>query len=88
MTPAVRRLLREHGLGPAQIHGTGGGGRITRDDVLAVVEAHPDRDTAAPVPVLAAAPARGRVRDRRARPRPQRPDRSCSPTAPTKSSCR
>jgi 2-oxoisovalerate dehydrogenase E2 component (dihydrolipoyl transacylase) len=39
MTPAVRRLLREHGLSPAQVAGTGGGGRITRDDVLAVVEA-------------------------------------------------
>jgi len=39
MTPAVRRLLREHDLSPAQIHGTGGGGRITRDDVQAVIEA-------------------------------------------------
>ena len=39
MTPAVRRLLREHALRPEQIVGTGGGGRITRDDVLAVVEA-------------------------------------------------
>jgi 2-oxoisovalerate dehydrogenase E2 component (dihydrolipoyl transacylase) len=39
MTPAVRRLLREHELSPAQIQGTGGGGRITREDVLAVVEA-------------------------------------------------
>jgi 2-oxoisovalerate dehydrogenase E2 component (dihydrolipoyl transacylase) len=38
MTPAVRRLLREHDLRPEQIAGTGGGGRITRDDVLAVVE--------------------------------------------------
>ncbi len=38
MTPAVRRLLREHALRPDQIVGTGGGGRITRDDVLAVVE--------------------------------------------------
>jgi 2-oxoisovalerate dehydrogenase E2 component (dihydrolipoyl transacylase) len=38
MTPAVRRLLREHGLKAEQITGTGGGGRITRDDVLAVVE--------------------------------------------------
>src|SRR6266536_6708402 len=34
MTPAVRRLLREHGLTAAQIVGTGGGGRITREDVL------------------------------------------------------
>ena len=39
MTPAVRRLLREHELSAAQIVGTGGGGRITREDVLNVVEA-------------------------------------------------
>ncbi len=39
MTPAVRRLLREHGLSAEQVRGTGGGGRITREDVLAVVEA-------------------------------------------------
>ncbi len=38
MTPAVRRLLREHGLEASQVHGTGGGGRITREDVLAHVE--------------------------------------------------
>src|SRR5882762_4267934 len=38
MTPAVRRLLREHGLAPAQIAGTGGGGRITREDVTNYVE--------------------------------------------------
>jgi 2-oxoisovalerate dehydrogenase E2 component (dihydrolipoyl transacylase) len=38
MTPAVRRLLREHGLTAAQIVGTGGGGRITRDDVTNFVE--------------------------------------------------
>jgi 2-oxoisovalerate dehydrogenase E2 component (dihydrolipoyl transacylase) len=39
MTPAVRRLLREHGLAAEQVPGTGGGGRITREDVIAVVEA-------------------------------------------------
>ena len=39
MTPAVRRLLREHGLAPDQVRGSGGGGRITRENVLAVVEA-------------------------------------------------
>ena len=38
MTPAVRRLLREHELSADQVHGTGGGGRITREDVLKVVE--------------------------------------------------
>jgi 2-oxoisovalerate dehydrogenase E2 component (dihydrolipoyl transacylase) len=38
MTPAVRRLLREHGLQAAAIVGTGGGGRITREDVTDYVE--------------------------------------------------
>ncbi|MEI7745339.1 MAG: biotin/lipoyl-containing protein, partial [Chloroflexota bacterium] len=37
MTPAVRRLLREHGLEATQVPGTGGGGRITREDVVAQV---------------------------------------------------
>ena len=56
MTPAVRRLLREHGLSPDQIVGTGGGGRITRDDVQAVVEAI-RTGAAAPVPATAASSA-------------------------------
>jgi 2-oxoisovalerate dehydrogenase E2 component (dihydrolipoyl transacylase) len=38
MTPAVRRLLREHGLTATQIVGTGHGGRITREDVTNYVE--------------------------------------------------
>ncbi len=39
ITPAVRRLLLEHRLEPVLIIGTGGGGRITREDVLDYVEA-------------------------------------------------
>ena len=46
MTPAVRRLLREHGLSAAMIVGTGGGGRITREDVTDYVES---QRTGAPV---------------------------------------
>jgi pyruvate/2-oxoglutarate dehydrogenase complex dihydrolipoamide acyltransferase (E2) component len=38
MTPAVRRLAREHGVDLALISGTGQGGRVTRDDVLKFVE--------------------------------------------------
>lgn len=34
LSPAVKRLLKEHSLNPAQITGTGKGGRITTDDVL------------------------------------------------------
>jgi pyruvate dehydrogenase E2 component (dihydrolipoamide acetyltransferase) len=40
LSPVVRRLIAEHGLDPAQIPGTGAGGRITRTDVLAFIDAH------------------------------------------------
>jgi 2-oxoglutarate dehydrogenase E2 component (dihydrolipoamide succinyltransferase) len=56
LSPVVRRLISEHGLDPAQIKGTGAGGRITRNDVQALIEAAPK--TAAP----AAAPARERAK--------------------------
>ncbi len=52
LSPLVRRLIDEHGLDPATIAGTGIGGRITREDVLAVVE---DRGTA-PAPSMASTP--------------------------------
>ncbi len=56
MTPAVRRLLREHGLSPEMIVGTGGGGRITREDVIDHVEAvRTGRPVGSQVPVAAAA---------------------------------
>ncbi len=35
LSPAVRRLLAERGLTPSQVRGTGQGGRITVEDVLA-----------------------------------------------------
>jgi 2-oxoglutarate dehydrogenase E2 component (dihydrolipoamide succinyltransferase) len=38
LSPAVRKLLKEHGLTASQIAGTGKGGRITHDDVLKHVE--------------------------------------------------
>ena len=94
MTPAVRRLLREHGLTAAQIVGTGGGGRITREDVTNYVES---QRTGQPVGGQAvggaAAPPRhgGRARrpPRRGRPRQRRrpaaapapPRRAAAPAA-------
>jgi 2-oxoglutarate dehydrogenase E2 component (dihydrolipoamide succinyltransferase) len=39
LSPAVRRLLSEHSLDPATIRGTGQGGRITVEDVLAAIAA-------------------------------------------------
>jgi 2-oxoisovalerate dehydrogenase E2 component (dihydrolipoyl transacylase) len=41
MTPAVRRLVREHSIDVAQLQGSGAGGRVTRDDVLAFIERGP-----------------------------------------------
>jgi 2-oxoisovalerate dehydrogenase E2 component (dihydrolipoyl transacylase) len=64
MTPAVRRLVREHNIDITQLKGTGAGGRVTRDDVLAFVEgagkpaAQPAAEAPAETaPAAAAAPA-------------------------------
>jgi 2-oxoisovalerate dehydrogenase E2 component (dihydrolipoyl transacylase) len=71
MTPAVRRLLREHGLSAAQVPGSGGGGRITRDDVQAVVEANRTGNAAAAPPaVVATRPTASPAPDVAARPGP------------------
>jgi 2-oxoisovalerate dehydrogenase E2 component (dihydrolipoyl transacylase) len=55
LTPAVRRLAREHDIDLAMIAGTGHAGRITREDILAFVEAQ--RTGRAPATALAPAPA-------------------------------
>jgi pyruvate dehydrogenase E2 component (dihydrolipoamide acetyltransferase) len=38
LSPVVRRLLDENGIDPADVQGTGLGGRITRADVLGVID--------------------------------------------------
>jgi len=53
LSPAVRRLVLEHGLDPTSIKGTGKDGRLTKEDVLAAAA---EAAKAAPAPV-AAAPA-------------------------------
>jgi len=60
MTPAVRRLVREHNLDVAALTGSGADGRVTREDVLAFIErgaAAPAPAPAAPAAPAAAAPA-------------------------------
>jgi pyruvate/2-oxoglutarate dehydrogenase complex dihydrolipoamide acyltransferase (E2) component len=37
-SPVVRRLAREHHIDLSAVHGSGAGGRVTRDDVLALVK--------------------------------------------------
>lgn len=38
LSPLVRKLVREHGIDPSAVVGTGAGGRVTKDDVLNHVE--------------------------------------------------
>jgi 2-oxoisovalerate dehydrogenase E2 component (dihydrolipoyl transacylase) len=60
LSPAVRKLAAEHGLDPATLRGSGLGGRVTRDDVLAAVGGGQAAAaaSAAPAPIKApAAPA-------------------------------
>ena len=58
LSPAVRKLAAEHDIDPTTIRGSGMGGRVTRDDVLAALET----TAAAPqAPPRAPAPAPARV---------------------------
>ncbi|WP_426572659.1 dihydrolipoamide acetyltransferase family protein [Aquihabitans sp. McL0605] len=49
-TPAVRRLLAEHGLDAAEVVGSGRDGRITRNDVLAAAAQRTRPSAPAPMP--------------------------------------
>ncbi|MEA2524039.1 MAG: hypothetical protein QOF73_1266 [Thermomicrobiales bacterium] len=64
-SPVVRRIAEEHGLEIAQIEGTGIGGRVTKQDILAYVDrmqtpteepAASEERFAAPVPTPSSAP--------------------------------
>ena len=60
LSPVVRKLISENGLDVSRITGTGPGGRITRDDVVAMIESgsgHASAPNAAPVPTAPAASA-------------------------------
>ena len=61
MSPAVRRLVLEHGVDPTRIKGSGKDGRLTKEDVLAAANNAPEAapaPAAAPAPVASSAPGR------------------------------
>jgi 2-oxoglutarate dehydrogenase E2 component (dihydrolipoamide succinyltransferase) len=60
LSPAVRRLLSEHGLEAAAVPGSGAGGRITVDDVLAAA-ARPRAAATSPAPLAEADAGQRRV---------------------------
>ena len=58
MTPTARALADANGLDPATLRGSGAAGRVTKEDVLTVLEGgKAAAPTPAPVPVRAPAPA-------------------------------
>lgn len=65
LNPAARKLAEENGLDPAQLTGTGKGGRVTKEDVLNAIEAKKSAPAAAPQaaakPAAAASSAAGVV---------------------------
>ncbi|MDX9686709.1 2-oxoglutarate dehydrogenase complex dihydrolipoyllysine-residue succinyltransferase [Halopseudomonas formosensis] len=61
LNPAARKLAEENGLDPAQIKGTGKGGRVTKEDVLNAIEAKKAAPAAAPAAKPAAAPSASSV---------------------------
>ncbi len=67
LSPAVRRLVLEHGLDPSRIKGTGKDGRLTKDDVMAAVAAGTAKAeggvvTAAPAAAVSSGPSRAQER--------------------------
>ncbi len=55
VSPVVARIASEHGVDLTQVEGSGRGGRVTKKDILAFVEAGPPAE--APAPAAPAAPA-------------------------------
>ena len=56
LSPAVRKLAAEHGIDAASLRGSGMGGRVTRDDVLAAVGSGPAATAAPAAPAARPAP--------------------------------
>jgi 2-oxoglutarate dehydrogenase E2 component (dihydrolipoamide succinyltransferase) len=56
LSPAVQRMVLEHGVDPAEIEGTGKDGRILKGDVIRFVESRTGEPQAAPPPTAPALP--------------------------------
>jgi 2-oxoglutarate dehydrogenase E2 component (dihydrolipoamide succinyltransferase) len=71
LSPAVRRVVLEHGLDPSKIKGTGKDGRLTKDDVLAAAKGQKSEAPSAapppppPPPAPSQAPAQASTGERR-----------------------
>jgi 2-oxoglutarate dehydrogenase E2 component (dihydrolipoamide succinyltransferase) len=57
VSPVVARIASEHNIDPTQVPGTGTGGRVTKKDIQAFIEAGPPEVAAPEAPAEAPAPA-------------------------------
>jgi pyruvate dehydrogenase E2 component (dihydrolipoamide acetyltransferase) len=76
LSPLVRKMAREYGIDLRQVKGTGGGGRITKQDLEAYMSAQGARTMAqagAPAPPAPPAPAPTAAQSRPAAPAPAAP---------------
>jgi pyruvate dehydrogenase E2 component (dihydrolipoamide acetyltransferase) len=71
-SPLVRKLAREHNVDLSKLHGTGLGGRITKQDILAFIEGQPSAPAAAPAAAFSP--------DRPPSPRPPLPMTAAAPS--------
>ena len=65
LSPAVRKLAAEHNIDPTSLQGSGMGGRVTRDDVLAAVGTAPAAAPQAPAKPAGSAPTPVRIDGKR-----------------------
>ena len=82
VSPVVARIASEHGVDPGQVAGTGRGGRVTKQDILAYVENGPPPAAAAPEAVPAAPPQVQEAATPAPAPPPAPPQAAPPPPAP------
>ena len=56
VSPVVAKIAAEHGVDPAQVQGTGRGGRVTKKDILGFIESGPPATVEEPAAAPAAPP--------------------------------
>jgi pyruvate dehydrogenase E2 component (dihydrolipoamide acetyltransferase) len=93
VSPVVARIAAEHGIDPAQVPGTGTGGRVTKKDIQSFIEqGGAEQPEAAPAPPAAAAPVEAPAQPAPPQPAPTEPapaqvqqaaPQAAAPEAPT-----
>jgi 2-oxoglutarate dehydrogenase dihydrolipoamide succinyltransferase (E2 component) len=79
VSPVVARIASEHGVDPAQVPGTGSGGRVTKKDILAFVESGGAQQQAAPAPAAEPAQAEAPAAAPAEAPAPPAPAKEAAP---------